>query len=105
VFLLNETTGQLAVHKVSSTPEDHLQPLSRGSWRFPDPGFPDQVTYLAHGTTVATNAIIEQREERSGFDHPGFRDLLEIGRQTRPRLYDLHLDYPPALVSRDFALR
>jgi N-methylhydantoinase A len=57
---------------------------------------PDRISYLAHGTTVATNAIIEQKGGRVGLlTTKGFRDLLEIGRQTRPRLYDLQLDYPP----------
>ncbi len=95
VFLLNETTGQLAVHKVSSTPEDPSTAIIRGVseilqiQKIP----PDQVTYLAHGTTVATNAIIEQKGGKVGLlTTQGFRDLLEIGRQTRPKLYDLHLD-------------
>ena len=107
VFLLNETTGQLAVHKVSSTPEDPSRAIIRGVseilqiQKIP----PDQVTYLAHGTTVATNAIIEQKGGKVGLlTTQGFRDLLEIGRQTRPRLYDLHLDYPPPIVTRDLRL-
>jgi len=107
VFLLNETTGQLAVHKVSSTPEDPSKAIIKGVseilqiQKIP----PDQVTYLAHGTTVATNAIIEQKGGKAGLlTTRGFRDLLEIGRQMRPRLYDLHLDYPPPLVTRDLRL-
>jgi len=107
VFLLNETTGQLAVHKVSSAPEDPSKAIIRGVseilqiQKIP----PDRVTYLAHGTTVATNAIIEQRGGKVGLlTTQGFRDLLEIGRQTRPKLYDLHLDYPPPLVPRDLRL-
>jgi N-methylhydantoinase A len=107
VFLLNETTGQLAVHKVSSTPEDPSSAIIQGVLEILQiQGIsPDQVTYLAHGTTVATNAIIEQKGGKVGLlTTRGFRDLLEIGRQTRPKLYDLHLDYPPALVSRDLRL-
>lgn len=107
VFLLDEDTGQLAVHKVSSTPEDPSTAIIRGVseilqiQRIP----PDQVTYLAHGTTVATNAIIEQKGGKVGLlTTKGFRDLLEIGRQTRPKLYDLHLDFPPPLVPRDLRL-
>jgi N-methylhydantoinase A len=107
VFLLNETTGQLAVHKVSSTPEDPSKAIIRGVseilqiQEIP----PDRVTYLAHGTTVATNAIIERKGGKVGLlTTLGFRDLLEIGRQTRPKLYDLHLDYPPPIVTRDLRL-
>ena len=107
VFLLNETTGQLAVHKVASTPEDPSKAIIQGvSEILRIQGIaPDQVTYLAHGTTVATNAIIEQKGGKVGLlTTQGFRDLLEIGRQTRPKLYDLYLDYPPPLVPRDLRL-
>ena len=97
VFLLNETTGQLAVHKVSSSPENPSKAIINGvSEILRIQGIPpDQVTYLAHGTTVATNAIIEQRGGKVGLlttqgsGSPGDR------RQMRPRLYDLYLDYPP----------
>jgi N-methylhydantoinase A len=107
VFLLNETTGQLAVHKVSSTPEDPSKAIIRGVSEILQIQTipPARVTYLAHGTTVATNAIIEQKGGKVGLlTTQGFRDLLEIGRQTRPKLYDLHLDYPPPLVPRDLRL-
>ena len=66
-----------------------------------------QVRRLAHGTTVATNALIQRTgRARSRWSPPrGFRDLLEIGRQVRPHMYDLHADYPPPLVPRERALR
>ena len=51
---------------------------------------PEQVSYLAHGTTVATNALIEKKGARLGLiTTKGFRDLMEIGWQKRPSLYDL----------------
>lgn len=57
---------------------------------------------FAHGTTVGTNALIERRCGTVAMaTTEGFRDLLEIGRQTRPRIYDLHLDNPPPLVPRE----
>jgi N-methylhydantoinase A len=57
---------------------------------------------LAHGTTVGTNALIERRcGTVAVVTTDGFRDLLEIGRQTRPRIYDVHLDNPPPLVPRE----
>ena len=62
---------------------------------------PRRVELLAHGTTVGTNALIERRCGRIGLvTTAGFRDLLEIGRQTRPRMYDLHCDDPEPLVPR-----
>ena len=62
---------------------------------------PAAVRLLAHGTTVGTNALIERRCGRIGLvTSAGFRDLLEIGRQTRPKMYDIHLDNPEPLVPR-----
>ena len=60
---------------------------------------PDEVV---HGSTVATNAILERKGARTGLINTrGLRDLLEIGRQTRPRLYDLEPHRPPPLVPRE----
>jgi N-methylhydantoinase A len=57
---------------------------------------------LIHGTTIVTNALLEGKTAKVGLlvTH-GFRDLLEIGRQHRPNLYDLTLDRKPPLVTRD----
>src|SRR5918995_25833 len=56
---------------------------------------------LAHGMTVATNALLERRGARRPIvTTAGFRDVLEIARQNRPSLYDLAQDRPPALVPR-----
>ena len=60
------------------------------------------VVRLSHGTTVGTNALIQRRCGRVALvTTEGFRDLTEIGRQVRPRMYDIHLDYPPPLVPRE----
>ena len=57
---------------------------------------PAAVSYFGHGTTVATNALIQHRGAPTGLiTTAGFRDLLEIGRQRRPHLYDLQADKPP----------
>ena len=56
---------------------------------------------ISHGTTVATNALIQRTgAEVALITTEGFRDLLEIGRQTRPHLYDLQADHPAPLVPR-----
>lgn len=63
---------------------------------------PSDYHRVAHGTTVATNALIEKRGGRVVLlVTEGFRDLLEIGRQTRPKIYDLQAEHPPAIVSRE----
>src|SRR5215207_7220076 len=63
------------------------------------------VVALAHGMTVATNALLERRGGRTALvTTAGFRDLLEIARQDRPSLYDLTRDRPPPLVPRELRL-
>ena len=62
---------------------------------------PASVGYLVHGTTVATNAIIEGKGAKAALlTTDGFRDVLEIARQIRPRLYDLFCEKPRPLVPR-----
>ena len=59
------------------------------------------VVRLSHGTTVATNALIQRRCGKVALvTTDGFADLIEIRRQARPRMYDVHLDHPPPLVPR-----
>lgn len=109
VCLFDEDEGRVEVWKVSSTPDDPSRGIAQGV----DEGIrlvvPDQgekagaaVSYFGHGTTVATNALIQHRGVATGLvTSDGFRDLLEIGRQKRPDLYDMQADKPPTLVSRD----
>ena len=62
----------------------------------------DAVDVLAHGTTVATNALLERRGARTALvTTEGFRDVLEIGRQNRASLYDLTAHKPAPLVPRE----
>ena len=62
---------------------------------------PDRVEFLSHGTTVGTNAVLENEIPDLGLiTNEGLRDVLEIGDQTRPELYNLQADKPPALVER-----
>ena len=103
ICLLEESTGLIAVWKVSSTPGDPSQALAEGVGealaRVAAPA--SDVSYFGHGTTVATNALIQHRGAPTGLiTSDGFRDLLEIGRQKRPDLYDLQADKPPVLVER-----
>lgn len=66
---------------------------------------PGSVVRLAHGTTVGTNALIQRRVGKVAvLTTAGFRDLLEIRRQTRPRVYDIHLDHPPTMVPRELRI-
>jgi len=88
-------------HKVLSTPSDPSVAIMKGiSEILARENVPyNLVDYLAHGTTVATNALIEKKGAKTGLlVTEGFRDLLEIGRQMRPSLYDLQKDKPMPLV-------
>jgi N-methylhydantoinase A len=68
-------------------------------------GTGEAVRLVVHATTVATNALIEGKTARVGMiTTRGFRDVLEIGRQIRSRLYDVHLTKPRPLVSRRWSL-
>ena len=107
VCLFDDASGRVEVWKVSSTPDDPSRGIAQGveegvggiGARVADVG------YFGHGTTVGTNALIQHRGARTGLiTTAGFRDLLEIGRQKRPDLYDLQADKPPVLVARDLRL-
>ena len=63
------------------------------------------VDQVVHGTTIATNAILEEQRARLALITTlGFRDLLELRRSRRPTLYDLRWRPPPALVPRRLRL-
>ncbi|CAA9486428.1 MAG: N-methylhydantoinase A [uncultured Rubrobacteraceae bacterium] len=92
--------GRLVTAKVPSTPQDQsrgvMDALAASGVE------PSSVVALAHGMTVATNALLERRGARIALvTTEGFRDVLEIARQNRPSLYDLTQDRPPALVPRE----
>ena len=81
--------------KVSSTPSDLIQGVRRGVERLLEVSgqAPAEITRFIHGTTIATNAILEQKGARLGLlATAGFEDILEIGRQNRGKMYDLFLD-------------
>lgn len=101
--LVNEQTGEVAFHKVPSTPHDPSEAIERGiAELLRDHQIrPDEVGHIGHGTTVATNLIIERKGAPCGLiTTRGFRDVLELARQTRPHLYDYTVVKPPPLVPR-----
>ena len=94
---------EFILHKVASTPEaPELAIVSGLSRILADCGLaPEGIERVAHGTTVGTNALIQRKCGKVAvLTSAGFRDLLEIGRQTRPNVYDIHSDHPPPLVER-----
>jgi N-methylhydantoinase A len=102
-MLVDEATGEVRIGKVSTTPRDHSQGFMEATrWLLDQHRVaPGDLRYVVHGTTVATNAVIEGKVARTGFvTTDGFRDMLEIARQTRPSLYDLRFEKPRPLVPR-----
>ncbi len=86
--------GRIVVHKRSTTPDDPSRSIIEGMREMGLLGSP-----VVHGTTVATNALLERRGARTALvTTAGFADVLEIGRQNRPRLYLLSQHRPPPLV-------
>jgi N-methylhydantoinase A/oxoprolinase/acetone carboxylase beta subunit len=87
------------VAKVLSTPSDPAEAVRAAVDAVAAPGHrPD---LLAHGSTVATNAVLEHRLARTALVATrGFADIVEIARQVRPSLYDQRVDRVPALVPR-----
>lgn len=90
--------GKLKVFKVLSTPDDPSRAILSGLGQL---DAMRDLHVLVHGSTVATNAVLERKGVRTALiTTAGFRDVLEIGRQTRPKLYDLRVQKVPPLVPR-----
>jgi N-methylhydantoinase A len=93
--------GQLEMHKVASTPPDFGRAVSDVIATLRAAGAADATTEVIHGTTVATNAILERRGARTALiTTKGFRDVLELRRARSPELYDALYTPPPPLVPR-----
>jgi len=92
--------GRVVTAKVPSTPRDQSEGVVAAIGASGVEA--GAVDALAHGMTVATNALLERRGARTALvTTEGFRDVLEIARQNRPSLYDLSEDRPPPLVPRE----
>ncbi|RYF72761.1 MAG: hydantoinase/oxoprolinase family protein, partial [Comamonadaceae bacterium] len=96
--------GQRFTRKVLTTPTAPEQALIQGSRALLEEAgatFVD-VDVFVHGTTLATNAILERRGARTALlATEGFRDILEIGTESRFDQYDLRIELPKPLVPRD----
>ncbi len=95
--------GRALTVKVPSTPDDYSRSIAESlQVALPQIGIAgEDIDEVIHGTTVATNAILEKRGVRTGLiTTAGFRDVLEIRRLRMPRLYDLRWQKPEALAAR-----
>src|SRR6267143_6800179 len=95
--------GERYTKKVSSTVDDYARAITEGLAELLAEigGMASGIGELLHGTTVASNAILELKGARTGLiTTRGFRDVLEIRTLRMPRLYDLSWTKPPPLVER-----
>jgi len=103
VVVVDEETGEYSVTRTPSTPKDQsvgveevLKKISQKS----KISYGD-ITRFVHGTTVATNALLERKGAKSALiTTKGFRDIFEIARQTRPDLYDFWAKRPRPPIER-----
>ncbi len=99
--LVLSDNDNIRIYKLSSTPDDPSRAMLEGLRLLSD-GDLSRIAQVAHGSTVATNAILERKGAKTALiTTAGFRDLLLIGRQNRPDLYALHPTLPPPLIPRE----
>lgn len=97
--LLDERSGEVAIEKQPSTATALVDEFLEGLQRLPSGA--DGIGRLFHGTTVAINAVVQERGATVGLiTTRGFRDVLGIGRGARPQLYNFHYLPTPPLVPR-----
>jgi len=106
-FCLMGENGELHIAKEPSIPEEPSRAVLAGIKKITqktgiDPG---QIDFILHGTTVATNAILERKGARLALiTTKGFKDIIYIGRQNRPHLYNFWAIKPPPLLPRNLVL-
>jgi N-methylhydantoinase A len=101
-FLLVDASGAMQLHKVLSTPQAPERAILQG---IAELGIDMRAVRLVHGSTVATNAVLEGKGVRTAYiTNRGFADVLAIGRQARAELYNLTPKKVPPLLAPDYCL-
>lgn len=97
---------ELRIFKLASTPDDPSRAIIAGLRRIAEKtGSSLSEIEVVHGTTVGTNALLQRRGARIGLvTTAGFEDVIEIGRQARPELYNLNAVKPSPLVPSELRL-
>jgi N-methylhydantoinase A/oxoprolinase/acetone carboxylase beta subunit len=101
--LIGETSGELFREKCLTTPHDPIVGIAEGVGRLVARGLctPKELGSVSHATTLVTNTIIERKGAVTGLlSTEGFRDLLELGSDTRYDMYDLGIEFPAPLIDR-----
>lgn len=103
LVLVDNETGDVHREKVPTTPTAFWRGAIEGVRRLCESAGvdPNEVTHLSHGSTIATNALIERAGATTGvLTTKGFRDVLAIGREKRTQIYDLSPLKPPTFAER-----
>lgn len=103
VCMFDQDTGEVNVYKLPSTPWDPSEAIGNGIREILElyQVSPAAVSNLVHGTTVATNATLERKGAKTAIiTTKGFRDLIELARQTRASLYDTQVEKPVPIIYR-----
>ncbi len=99
--VFRQDSHQIETFKLPSTPDNPAQAVFQGLASIIDLNQHKSIE-IVHGSTVATNALIERKGARTALvTTKGFRDVLQIGRQNRSSLYDLLFSHPKPLVPAD----
>ena len=106
IVVYDRVTGRIEKGKELTTPDDPSRGVLTGLEKLLDGGVaPESVYRIVHATTLFTNALIERKGARTGLiTTKGFRDVLEIGRERKYELYDIHIAMPKPLAPRDLRL-
>lgn len=105
--VVDEDTGEQTTYKLSSTPSDYSAAVIEAIKTLSiEHGIaPSSLSFLSHATTVVTNAILESKGARAALiTTDGFRDILEIRRQSRAKLYDIFQPAPQVIIPRHLRL-
>ena len=96
-----QTNGALQIFKLPSTPDDPSRAIAEGLRRISEEAGATSIEVI-HGTTVGTNALLQRKGARTALvTTGGFEDVIEIGRQARPELYNLNAVKPPPLTANE----
>src|ERR1700694_307561 len=97
IVLADTTTGAVAIHKASTTPHDPSDCVMQGILAICAANSVPlrEISYVMHGTTTATNAVLENKGARTGLvTNEGFRDILHIARHQRVEHYSIMQELP-----------
>ncbi len=104
LVLVDEARGAVHIAKVLTTPDDPAEGTLAGFRKILESAGVDasDLASIVHATTLITNALIERKGARTGLiTTGGFSDVIEIGREKRFDLYDLHQEMPEPLIPRE----